>query len=110
MAASKEKSSYTFGEKLAVVRLIKATSDWKEIQERKRRRLAPSTMALARAASGGATDKAIRNWLKLNIDEDPMTAEEEERERLAKRGAKHKLDADFKALLVGYAIHRRLSF
>lgn len=110
MAAGKEKSSYSFGEKLATVRVVKASSDWKQIQEGKRRRLSPSTMSLARAASGGATDEAIRNWLKLNIDEDPEAAEEEEKERLAKRGAKQKFDADFKALLVGFAIHRRLSF
>lgn len=110
MESVEEKKSYSFGVKLATVRFIKATSDWKEIQERKRRRLSSSTMSLARATSGGATPEAIHNWLKLNLDEEPELAEEEERERLAKRGAKQKLEADFKALLVGYAIHRRLSF
>lgn len=110
MSASKEISSYSFGVKLATVRLVKATDDWKEIQEQKRRRLSSSTLTLARTVSGGATEQTIRNWLKLNLDEDPDAAKEEERERLAKRGAKQKFDADFKALLVGYAIHRRLSF
>ncbi len=110
MSASKEISSYSFGVKLATVRLVKATDDWKEIQEQKRRRLSSSTLTLARTVSGGATEQTIRNWLKLNLDEDPDAAEEEERERLAKRGAKQKFDDDFKALLVGYAIHRRLSF
>lgn len=110
MAAIKEKNSYSFGEKLATVRLIKATGEWKEIQELKRRRLSSSTLALARATSGGASTKAILIWLNLNIDEDPVAAEEEEKARLAKRGAKQKHEADFKALLVGYAIHKRLSF
>jgi hypothetical protein len=66
-------------------------------------------MALARAVSGGASNDTIRRWLESNIDEDPAIAEEEERERLANRGAKPKFEDDFKALLVGHAIHRRLS-
>jgi hypothetical protein len=110
MAMSKKKTSYSFGEKLAVVRLVKASDDWKDTQARKRRRLSPSTMDLARAASGGASDDTIRRWLSLNIEGDPTAAEEEEKERLAARGAKAKYEADFKALLVGHAIHRRLSF
>lgn len=107
---SKKKHSYSFGEKLAVVRLVKTSSDWKDIQARKRRRLSPATMDLARSASGGASDDSIRRWLSLNIDEDSAVAEEEEKERLAARGAKVKYEANFKALLVGHSIHRRLSF
>lgn len=110
MSSSKEKRSYPFGVKLATVRIVKAQSDWEEIQEGKRRRLSADTLTLARAASGGASDDAIRKWLNSNIDEDPEIAEKEEKERLSLRGAKLKLESDFQALLVGHAIHRRLSF
>jgi hypothetical protein len=110
MADKKRKRSYSFHEKLATVRIVKAQKDWEEIVNGKRRRLSLSTLDLARAASGGASDDAIRRWVFSNIDEAPEEAEEEEAERLAKRGAKQKYTVEFKVLVVGHAIHRRLSF
>ncbi len=110
MSLNKEKRSYPFGVKLATVRIVKAQTDWKEVEQGKRRRLSLDTMTLARAASGGASDDAIRKWMNSNIDEDPDIAEKEEKERLSLRGAKLKFEPDFQALLVGHAIHRRLSF
>ncbi len=110
MSLSKEKRSYPFGVKLATVRAVKAQPDWTEVEGGKRRRLSADTLTLARTISGGASDDAIRKWVYSNIDEDPETAEKKEKERLALRGAKPKLDPDFQALVVGHAIHRRLSF
>jgi len=102
MSESKDKSSYTPGEKAAVVRLIRDSDEWAEIQAKKRQRISPTLMSLARTASGGADNKTIRNWLSTDISEDSLKA------KLSKRGRKHRWSKAFLDLLVGYAVHRRL--
>jgi hypothetical protein len=102
MSLSKEKSSYSDGERIAAVRLVVESKEWADIQAHKRRRISPHLMALARTASGGASDQSIRNWLATDITPDASC------ERLRKRGRRKKFSRDFLALLVGYAIDRRL--
>ena len=60
-------------------------------------------MSLARVASGGASDRSIRNWLSTDINSEASN------ERLSKRGRKKKLSEDFIAIVVGFAIDRRLA-
>lgn len=102
MSLSKEKSSYSDGERIAAVRLIVESREWADIQAHKRQRISPRLMSLARTASGGASDRTIRNWLATDITPDAT------RERLRKRGRRKKFTRDFLAVLVGYAIDRRL--
>lgn len=103
MSLSKEKSSYSDGERLAAVRIIVQSKEWGEIQAHKRQRITPRLMSLARTASGGASDDTIRNWLRTDINP------EKSKERLSKRGRKKKLAEDFIAVLVGFAVDRRLA-
>jgi hypothetical protein len=102
MSIIKDKSSYTSGEKAAVVRLITQSEEWGEIQAKKRQRISRELMSLARLASGGADNKTIRNWLTTDISEDA------ENKRLSERGRKRKWSKRFLGLLAGYAIARRL--
>lgn len=102
MSHSKEKNSYTLGEKLAAVRIIRESQDWKEIQAGTRHRLSSHTLSLARVASGGASADQIRIWLQQDLSEEAV------RERLSHRGAPLKFSEAFVDILVGYAIHRRL--
>jgi hypothetical protein len=102
MSIIKDKSSYTSGEKTAVVRLITQSEEWGEIQAKKRQRISRELMSLARLASGGADNKTIRNWLTTDISEDA------ENKRLSERGRKRKWSKRVLDLLAGYAIARRL--
>jgi len=103
MSLSKEKSSYSDGERLAAVRIIVGSREWEDIQAHKRQRISPQLMSLARVASGGASDRSIRNWLSTDINSEAWN------ERLSKRGRKKKLSEDFIAIVVGFAIDRRLA-
>lgn len=102
MSNLKDKSSYSPGEKAAVVRLITESEEWFEIQAGKRQRISPNLLSLARTASGGASPQTIHNWLATDISEKSIKA------RLSNRGRKHKWSEAFVDLLVGYVIHRRL--
>jgi hypothetical protein len=102
MSLSKEKSSYTDGERLAALRIITRSKEWEDIQAHKRQRISPQLMSLARTASGGATDHTIRNWLQTDINSVASS------ERLSKRGRQKKISEDIKVIIVGFAIDRRL--
>jgi hypothetical protein len=102
MSLSKEKNSYTFEERQAALRIIYASEDWAEMCAGKRRRLTPTTMSLARTASGGASNDALHRWLIEDNSPENIA------ERLSRRGRKPSYSEDFKDIVVGYAISRRL--
>lgn len=62
-----------------------------------------SPMKIALAVSGGASERAIRDWLKEDLSQDSIDA------RLSRRGRLPALSSDQKHILIGFFIDMRLN-
>ena len=91
--------SYSADTKSAAVRVYYASQDETEGNPD----LSEYPMKMAIAASGGASEQSIRNWLKEDLSQEAID------DRLGHRGRSRVLSSDQELILIGFFIDKRLN-